>query len=244
MKVLLVAQRDDIRPQLERHFHPLGMELIQYWNPIKAMDNIDEIDPDIVLFSAGDFPRHWKPFLTFLRNHRTRYTSVFILLRPANFSFEEASKAQHLGVNGLADDSFSNREDVNRLRDLIVRYKEVRDLRKNKRFVPHPEDRIEFIFSHPQTMQFVTGRVEDISATGLRFVPDRPALVEALSNDLVLRHCSLRLGDTILNLTTRIIRNDDGLSVAFHEADSDLRESIDWYLYDHPKRELSAIGTG
>ncbi|TVR01025.1 MAG: PilZ domain-containing protein [Spirochaetaceae bacterium] len=244
MKVLLVAEREEIREQLERHFTPLGLELIQYWNPIKAMDNIDEIDPDIVLFSARDFPRHWKPFLTFLRNHRTRYTSVFILLKPTDFAFEEASKAQHLGVNGLAEDTFSNRDEVNRLRDLIVRYKEVRDLRKNKRFVPHPEDRIEFIFSHPRTMQFVTGRVEDISATGLRFIPDRPTIIESIESDTTLRHCSLRLGDTILNLTARIIRNDGALSISFYDIKTDVRDSIDWYLYDHPKRELSTISHG
>ena len=243
MKVLLVSERQDLRGQLDRHFNPLGLEVIQYWNPIKAMDNIDEIGPDVVLFSAGDFPRHWKPFLTFLRNHRTRYTTVFVLLRPKDFAFEEASKAQHLGVNGLADDSLADRDDINHLRDLIVRYKEIRDQRHSKRYVPHPEDRIEFIFSHPRTLQFVTGRIEDISASGLRFVPHRSQITGEIEAGANLRHCSLRLGDSILNLACEVIRNDGSLSLRFHDRDSDVQESVEWYLGEHPKRELGILGT-
>ena len=242
MKVLLVSRRQDLRGQLDRHFNPLGLAVIQYWNPIKAMDNIDEIDPDVVLFSSGDFPRHWKPFLTFLRNHRTRYTTVFVLLRSADFPFEEASKAQHLGVNGLADDSLADRDDIDRLRDLIVRYKEVRDLRYSKRFVPHPEDRIEFIFSHPRTLQFVTGRIEDISATGLKFVPHRSQIADEIDVKTSLRHCSLRLGDSILNLACEVVRNDGSLSLCFQDLSGDVQESVEWYLGEHSKRELGVIG--
>ncbi len=243
MKVLLISERQDLRGQLNLHFKPLGLAVIQYWNPIKAMDNLDEIDPDVVIFSARDFPRHWKPFLTFLRNHRTRYATVFILLRPPDFPFEEASKAQHLGVNSLADDGLTNPADVNRLRDVIMRYKEVRDQRRSRRYVPQPEDRIEFVFSHPQTLQFVTGSVEDISALGLRFTPHREHLIEGVDTDLLISHCSLRLGDTILNLPCKVVRNDGKLSVSFDSLDRDLQESIEWYLSDHPKRELGLAGT-
>jgi len=31
------------------------------------MDNISEIQPELVLFSAEDYPRHWKIFLKVLR---------------------------------------------------------------------------------------------------------------------------------------------------------------------------------
>ncbi|TVQ41043.1 MAG: PilZ domain-containing protein [Spirochaetaceae bacterium] len=238
MKVLLVSERQDLRGQLDHHFNPLGLEVIQYWNPIKAMDNIDEIDPDVVLFSARDFPRHWKPFLTFLRNHRTRDATVFVLLRPPDFAFEEASKAQHLGVNGLADDALADRQDINRLRDLIVRYKELREQRHNKRYVPQPEDRIEFIFSHPRTLQFVTGRIEDISASGLRFKAHRAQAVTEIESGELLRHCSLRLGDSILNLEAEVVRNDDALSLRFRDSSGNVQESIEWYLGQHSKREL------
>lgn len=244
MKVLLVSERQDLRGQLNHHFNPLGLAVIQYWNPIKAMDNLDEVDPDVVIFSARDFPRHWKPFLTFLRNHRTRYATVFVLLRPSDFPFEEASKAQHLGANSLADDSLSDPVEVNRLREVIMRYKEVRDQRRSRRYIPQPEDRIEFVFSHPRTLQFVTGQVEDISALGLRFQPHRDHLLDGIELDELIPHSSLRLGDTILNLLCRVVRNDSKLSVSFDSLERDLQESIEWYLSDHPKRELGLAGAG
>jgi len=41
MKILLVSERDELREFIKRNFIPRGAEIIQYYNPIKAMDNLD-----------------------------------------------------------------------------------------------------------------------------------------------------------------------------------------------------------
>jgi len=86
MKLLLVAANDELKRALSFHLRPIGVEVIQYVHPIKAMDNIEEIEPDVVLFSSSDFPRHWKPFLKLLRGNKARNESMFILLRGGDFS--------------------------------------------------------------------------------------------------------------------------------------------------------------
>ena len=48
MKILLVSERDELHEFIKRNFIPRGAEIIQYYNPIKAMDNLDEVDPEIL----------------------------------------------------------------------------------------------------------------------------------------------------------------------------------------------------
>src|SRR6056297_3862262 len=101
MKTILVIEDQETKERISRHLMPLGFDFIHYLNPVKALDNIDEIEPDLVIFSAEDFPRHWKPFIRLLRAKHSKEEAVFILLTGENFSSEEASKATILDVNGM-----------------------------------------------------------------------------------------------------------------------------------------------
>src|SRR6056297_1331296 len=144
MKILLVSERDELKGYIRRNFMPRGAEIIQYYNPIKAMDNLDEIDPDVVLFSAQDFPRHWKPFLIFLRDSRAREQCVFVVLTGGEFDHEEADKAQALQVNGIVDERLQDRRELARLKDLVNRYRDIGDARGERRLVPTQTDRVGF----------------------------------------------------------------------------------------------------
>ena len=59
MKLLVVAQREDLKNLIAYHLKPLGFEIVYYSDPVKLIDNVDELDPDMILFNAVDFPRHW-----------------------------------------------------------------------------------------------------------------------------------------------------------------------------------------
>ena len=135
------------------------------------MDNLDEVLPDVILFSAQDFPRHWKPFLAFLRDFRAREQCVFVLLTGEDFDHEEADKAQALQVNGIVHEHLRDREELARLKELVNRYRDIGDARTEKRIVPSSTDQIGFVFTHPDRMELLFGRVEDVSAAGVSFVP-------------------------------------------------------------------------
>ncbi|WP_455382246.1 PilZ domain-containing protein [Salinispira pacifica] len=239
MKIVLVAQRDELREHIRDHFNPQGSEIIQYWNPIKAMDNIDEIEPDLVLFSALDFPRHWKPFLVYLRNSRDRDSTVFVLLKGDNFPFEEASKAHHLGANGIVHEDLENKREISRLKELVSRYKDILEARRERRYIPTAVDRIGFLFSHPETLRMITGTVEDISAGGLRLLPDFPEYAADLTPGTVLPGCSLRAGESLYAVDALVIRNDHSLHIFFKSLTDADRSVISRYLSDHVARELN-----
>src|SRR4030042_2895972 len=100
MKLPLVAAGDRYLNVLGFHLRPLGFAIEHLADPVAAVSSLDEIEPEAVLFHAGDFPRHWKPALKMAREHHTREELIFVLIAPSDFGLEEAAKAAHLGAHG------------------------------------------------------------------------------------------------------------------------------------------------
>lgn len=238
MKVLLVSDRNEQKQALQKHFATRGTEIIHYVHPIKAMDNLDEIDPDVVLFSAADFPRHWKPFLVFLRDLRGRDSAVFVLLKEGDFSVEEASKAEHLEVNAILGSDFSDEKVVERLGTIVSRYHAFRETRGAKRFIPGTTDKVEFLFTNPYTLRLVRGSVSDISVSGLRFLPSDQEELKTLEAGAHLPSASLRLGQEILALEAQIARVSNNVGVQFLHLTADAEQRITNYLQQRSRRDL------
>ncbi|NBF41561.1 MAG: PilZ domain-containing protein [Spirochaetes bacterium] len=238
MKLLLITESDELQDRIAREFRPHQVEIIQYWSPLKGMDNLDEVAPDVVIFSAVDFPRHWKTFLMFLRNSYARDRIIFVLLVSESFDANEASKAQHLGVNAVIDASLQSRQDLNRLRDIITRYKRLDESRSDYRHTPDELDDIDFLFSHPRHLRLIPGTVEDISTTGIRFSPHRPQVVQDLDSGSLLTSCSLRVGGDLLTINCTVVRNTESLALTFEEMDEAARQRIAEYLENHTERAI------
>jgi len=240
MKSLLIADKETTLETLTRHLKPMGFDFIHYRNPIKAMDNIDEIAPDLALFSAEDFPRHWKPFLKLLRETRTKEQTLFVLLTGPLFSYEEAAKASHLGVNGIVSESFDRRE-MTRLEEIFTRYRIIKDNRNDHRYFPEPYDNIEFIITHPTTYSLVTGTILDLSLYGIRFKPDNPVITQNLGKGTLLPLCSLKVEDFILSVQIRIVRHNGILALQFLPLDDDARDAITTFIDQKAERQLNNL---
>ena len=243
MKILLVSERDELREFIKQNFIPRGAEIIQYYNPIKAMDNLDEVDPEVVMFSGRDFPRHWKPFLVFLRDTKPRDQCVFVILRGDDFDHEEADKAQALGVNGIVDEQLRDKQELSRLKELINRYRDIGDARAEKRLIPTDVDTVRFVFTHPERMEMIYGHVDDLSATGVAIVPYDRHRIMGLPVGSDLSSCSLRIGENIISFSSRIVRNERALSLVFGALNEGQRALIRSYVAGHSQRDLENIET-
>ena len=241
MKILLVSERDELKGYIRRNFMPRGAEIMQYYNPIKAMDNLDEIEPDVVLFSAQDFPRHWKPFLIFLRDSKAREQCVFVILTGDEFDHEEADKAQALQVNGIVHERLHDRQELSRLKDLVNRYRDIGDARTEKRLVPTEIDTIGFVFRHPAKMEVVFGRVEDLSAAGLSFVPNDRRKTMDVQVGAPIDVATLRIGENVVSFPASIVRNERTISFSFERLTEGQRAAIRSYIDGHAQRELERI---
>jgi len=215
LKLLLVLGSDDTYNLISLYVKPLGFELIRYNQVLKAMDNIDEIEPSAIIISARDFPRHWKTMVQFVRAEFSKDVCPIILLRSDNFPQEEIHKASFLGVSGIVTEALDNHAEIDRLQGILSRYLPVAEKRQNHRFHTEPWQKIGFIFCRPEDNVLVTGEVKTISSGGLSILPDNPSQMKDMFLDMELKECSLRIGDSILSPVCRIARTGRTVSMQF-----------------------------
>jgi hypothetical protein len=215
MKMLLVAAQDTFANVLGYHLTPLGFTLEHADDPVRAIANLDDINPQAILFSAGDFPRHWKTMLKLVRERKGKDELIFILATPAGFEMEDAAKAAHLGVNGLVGEELSDKRELYRLEEIIRRYRTVKDKRNFARIVPEAPQELGFAFAHPRRLALVTGTVREISIQGASFLPWRAAAVEDLEVGVEIPRCSLKVDEAVISLDCRLTRNREDLGLQF-----------------------------
>ncbi len=241
MKILLVIEHDTSKETLIQHLAPRGFDFIHYSNPVKAIDNILEISPDLVIFSSVDFPRHWKPFIKVLRLFRTKEESIFILLKGKNFPVEESTKASILEVNGIVPDDFSNPQVIQQLEDVFSRYNVIDDHRLDRRYLGMITNDIEFIFNHPVTLQLISGEITDISLGGLCFKPDTPHHTQNIMEGITIENCTLRIKESFYTVAVKVVRNNVQISLSFLDPSDSLNYDLLDYFHTIPKRELEKV---
>jgi methylmalonyl-CoA mutase cobalamin-binding subunit len=215
MKLLLIFAADDNCNIISRSVSPLGFEMIRYRQVLKAMDNIDEIDPSAIVVSAKDFPRHWKFLVQFVRTIRANEICPIIIMKGGNFSMEEMTSAYFLGVSGVIDDSLNSPAEINRLKNILSHYAPLEEKRKHRRFHVEPWNRACILAVNRRERSLVTGDIENISSGGMAFVPiNSPPITNAVLNDQ-FGECSLRLGDSILSPVCRLVRAGEKPALEF-----------------------------
>ncbi|MDA3949739.1 MAG: PilZ domain-containing protein [Spirochaeta sp.] len=236
MKMMLVSETPALKPFLERSFSFQQADVIHYDNPIKAMDNIEEIQPEIVLFASTDFPRHWKPFVMYLRNAFTRHETIFVLLINEGFSEEEAEKAEHLEVNAVLDEDLTSDQTIERIRGIIARYHQSIDVRRNTRYLPSRKDEVQCVFTNPYTFRFVYATVVDISAGGLRLRPDDENVLHELDPHAFLTMASLRIGTETIPIRLEIIRISETIACEFVDVSVDTEKTVTDFIQARTQR--------
>ncbi|WP_428768204.1 hypothetical protein V1L52_06885 [Treponema sp. HNW] len=96
MKALLISESQDILDSYALFFNGIGYDNLCYRWLLKAMDNLEEIKPDLVFIDASDYPRHWKTLVQHIR--ACQPSSPVILLASEHLNEEDRNKAQFLGV--------------------------------------------------------------------------------------------------------------------------------------------------
>ncbi len=215
MKLLLVAASKEHANVLGYHLKPLGFELEQEKDPVRAIERYEAMQPQTVLFDAMEFPRHWKPFLRLVREKKPREEVIFILVTGKDFTMEDAAKAAHLGVNGILGRNLSDKKELYRLEEIIRRYRSVREKRNYTRLVPSVSEQVGFAFTHPLRLALVTGSVKELSIQGSSFLPTVASAVSDLPVGIEIPHCSLKVEDTVITVDCKLTRNREELGFQF-----------------------------
>lgn len=239
--VILVAAQPNLLDPLNYHLVPIGFRVQHIGDPIAVLRDLEELRPDMIIFNGADFPRQWKPLLKLLREKWGPEESVFILITPDDFPFEEAAKAAYMNVNGLMPIQVLSERVAYRLEELLKRYKSIQDKRKSPRLSPNETERFDLLFTHPDRLALVGGVVGDISLDGARFFPWDAALTLDLRIDQRIRSCSLRIGSEIATVACRVVRNGNDLGLEFESFEANGDQTLFQYLVERPDRELRLV---
>lgn len=238
MKLMLISENQYIKTLLCDHLEPLGICIIHYTHPIKGMDNLLEVDPELIIFNAEDFPRHWKPLLSLLREIHSKEDVPLVLIHNCRFSYQEAAKASHLGVSGIIEDGENPDQLIEGIIETIVRLKGLSENRRIRRYVPKPYDELSFIFTHPEHHNLIPGSIKEISADSLSFAPDEPVNTRTIPEGTVLQICSLRIGGRTFSIECTVVRNHQTMVLRLHSVDIEMKKTLTDYVNSSAERSI------
>jgi hypothetical protein len=214
MKLMMVLGTGDIYAKFNAILKPLAVETIVYRHIQKAMDNIEEIGPDVIIIDTGAFPRHWKSFVQFIRETGGKKPCPVILVKGADFSPAEQDKAVFLGVDAVVSGTLSGRGEIATVQS-IVNAAIPDGEHKLKMKSDADSGRFGLLITHPITGALLSGEVKAVSEEGIIFYPDHASLAETIPLHAELCACSFRAGNTILSPVLRLVKRDAGLYFAF-----------------------------
>jgi hypothetical protein len=105
MKLLIVSAQEGLADYFQKEAPGTLRTIVQYQHPLKALDNLAEIAPDIVLWSYDDFPRHWKAFYAALTKEERNIR--LYLVSESTLPAEELKKRTILRIEGSQKGFFS-----------------------------------------------------------------------------------------------------------------------------------------
>ncbi|MCH5288357.1 MAG: hypothetical protein J1E32_00405, partial [Treponema sp.] len=100
MKALLVADGDEVIARVGTVLKTAGYDIITYRALLKALDNIEEIAPHLIVVSTKDYPRHWKTLAQYATVPLGAYMPQVILYTAGTLAEDEIKKAEALHIRG------------------------------------------------------------------------------------------------------------------------------------------------
>ena len=213
MILMLVKDETPWAVDLGRYLAPYGVSVIHYLHPLKALDNLEETKPSIVLYDLQDFPRHWKILVKYLREEHAKDEVIFLLVSNGAPPLEEANKALFLGVNGILQYHGDPEALARNIREVFLRYGsfEVETERKSGR--SPTEAPLAFLFRHPRRKHLVTGLLIKYDGQKATFKPDFPHEIADLDEGEALSGGSLRVADSLMTLDATVTKNNGQLQL-------------------------------
>ncbi len=171
MKALLISDDESIVTPLDSYLKNHQFDTIIYKWLIKALDNIEEIKPDLIVISAAEYPRHWKTLVQFVKSGIGGDNVKIFLYEPSPLSDEDKLKAKKLQVS-----YFATLEETD-LKKLIISF--------------FPEGNI--LFNHPKTNAVYSAKLFRKDDKRIQFKSDF-RIPEIKINDYI-NHLTLCIND-------------------------------------------------
>ena len=235
MKALIISEANDITNEFTEYYKTQNYDVIKYRWLMKALDNIEEIDPDLIFINATEYPRHWKTLCQYVKGINKNPKIVLFTSLP--LSNEDREKAECLQIDSIVNSS-EDLEEVCTLTDICQDSEDNPEANENIVIVPiekeqsetveiQEEEKIEetieqptlpetkteikvckFLFSNPDNFVLITGKVESFEDSKLIFLPDNPEDTANITVDTIIKKCTLKVDNQINTVDVKVLKND------------------------------------
>ena len=103
MKAVIIAESENIIEEFSQYYKENGYDIIIYRWLMKAMDNIEEIDPDLIFINAEEYPRHWKVLCQYVAG--LNKNPKIVLYSSSVLNDEDKNKAKILNIDSVINSS-------------------------------------------------------------------------------------------------------------------------------------------
>lgn len=103
MKAVIIAESENIIEEFSQYYKENGYDIIVYRWLMKAMDNIEEIDPDLIFINAEEYPRHWKVLCQYVAG--LNKNPKIVLYSSSVLNDEDKTKAKILNIDSVINSS-------------------------------------------------------------------------------------------------------------------------------------------
>ncbi|MBQ0162649.1 MAG: hypothetical protein KBS84_05745 [Treponema sp.] len=188
MKALLIADDDTVISKIKSRLTDDGFDVITYKWLVKALDNVEEIAPEVIIISASSYPRHWKTLVQFVQSGIEGFVPKVILYCEREFNEDDEKKSEALNIAGIFNSI--DEEGLTVLSDILA----------NKE-----SKNCSLIFTNPKNGAFITGKVSKFENNVISFIPDSPSLVSVLSEEEEISQATLKNKNSIKYISAKII---------------------------------------
>jgi len=175
---ILVSNDEEFITKVSATLKESGYDIILYRWFLKALDNLQEISPDLIVINAKEYKRHWKIMTSYTNTMIScdgiEKKSKIILFGNNEMSDRELHQAQKLGIRAVLNST--NEDGLKKLKNLLT---------KNN------TNSVQFVFTNPSTKSLVTGLVNTATNNTINFEPDFNSQLKDLKNGIMLRECLL-----------------------------------------------------
>lgn len=228
MKAIIICDDEELIGKVDAALASLSYDTIIYRWLLKALDNIEEIRPDIVVVSAFDYPRHWKTLTQFIKSGIAEKIPDVILYAPKSFSETEKMKAQKLGIKGIFDSC--DEDGMSFFRSIInsptgalspdpekadkVRDAEAASISETLSTEGFSDSKIgTAVFTHPKTGAFVTGTIRTLSDGSAEFTADIPSLAAEIASGDKIEELSMRTAGVPTYCTASVVSAENEIII-------------------------------
>lgn len=185
MKALIITEDVQVSKPLNDFFKKNGIDTIIYKWLLKALDNIEEIQPDLIIINSVEYPRLWKTLVQYVKSGIGGENVRVYLYEQNSLSEEDKKKYDELKLDGciseLSDsslqmllnknDEFCAAADVDVEPAVDIAEPVVAaPASESENYDDYEECEVPtvesitktgtFIFTNPKTNNFVTGQIE------------------------------------------------------------------------------------